>query len=325
MRNPVPGLEHSFPFDPTYGYDLERLLKVPAPEGPDDFVDFWRGTRTEAMAVPLRLEKREVSSPRASHKLFEVAFDSLDGVRIGAWVTVPKDGSRQCGAVVYHGYGGRGAPDFGLPGPAGPAIFPCARGFNLSARKDIPGDAMAHVVHGIKTRATYVHRGCVADVWAAASALLELYPKAGEDLRYLGGSFGGGMGALAVPWEDRFRTAFLDVPSFGNHPLRVTLPCTGSGAAVRRHWRKHPEVLDVLAYFDAATAAGYITIPVFVAAAVFDPAVPPPGQFAVHNAIPEPCELFTRTAAHFASPYEVPEGKKLHSRLSEWFTRPLAR
>jgi cephalosporin-C deacetylase len=325
MHNPVPGLEHSFPFDPTYGYSLEKLLAVPAPDGPADFEEFWRSTRTEAMDAPLGLEAREVPSPHPGHALFEVEFDSLGGVRIGAWITVPRKGPRHGGWVVYHGYGGRGGPDFDLPAPAGPAIFPCARGFNRSASRDIPGEAMRHVVHGIKTRETYVHRGCVADVWRAASALLTLHPEVAEDLRYYGGSFGGGMGALAVPWEDRFRTAFLDIPSFGNHPLRVTLPCTGSGASVRRHWRRHPEVLDVLAYFDAATAAQYITIPAFVAAATFDPAVPPPGQFAIYNAIPEPKELFVRTAAHFTSPYEVPEGKKLHRRLSSWFTSPVAR
>jgi cephalosporin-C deacetylase len=325
MQDPIPGLEHAFPFDPTYGYDLEKLLTVPAPDGPDDFEAFWRATREEVMAAPLRLEKREIACPVAGFALFEVEFNSLDGVRIGGWITVPRRKPHHGGSVVYHGYGGRGSADFLVPAPAGPAIFPCARGFHRSARPDIPAESMGHVVHGLKSRETYVHRGCVADVWTAASALLELFPEAAEDLRFLGGSFGGGIGALAVPWEDRFRTAFLDVPSFGNHPLRVTLPCTGSGAAVRTYWRKRPEVLDVLAYFDAATAARHISIPAFVAAATFDPAVPPPGQFAVYNAIPEPKELFVRTAAHFTSPYEIPEGRKLHQRLKAWFTSPVAR
>lgn len=325
MQHSVPGLDHGFPFDPTYGYDLERLLAVEAPEGPDDFEAFWRRTRAEAMDVPLRLESREVSCPVAGYSLFEVEFDALGGARIGAWITVPKKGPHRGGSVVSHGYGGRGAPDYLLPAPPGPAIFPCARGFNRSARKDLPAESSGHVVHGIERRETFIHRGCAADVWAAASALLALHPAAAEDLRFLGGSFGGGMGALAVPWEDRFRTVFLDVPSFGHHPLRVTLPCTGSGAAVRRRWRKHPEVLEVLAYYDAATAAQWITIPAFVAAATFDPAVPPPGQFAIYNAIPEPKELFVRTAAHFASPYDVPEGRKLHQRLAAWFSSPVAR
>jgi cephalosporin-C deacetylase len=55
----------------------------------------------------------------------------------------------------------------------------------------------------------------------------------------------------------------------------------------------------VLQYFDSATAAGHIQIPTLVAAAVFDPAVPPPGQFAVHNCLAGPKDLFARQAAHF--------------------------
>lgn len=319
MTIPDPALAHSFPFDPTYGYTAETLRQVSAPAGPPDFEDFWRATRAEALAIPLRLEKREVSSPHADYALFEVEYDSWDGIRIGAWITVPRKEPICGGWVVNHGYGGRAAPEFNLPGPMGPAVFPCARGFNRSAHAIIPGDSMRHVVHGIGSRETYVHRGCVADVWGAASALLEIFPQAAESLRYAGGSFGGGIGALAVPWEDRFQKAFLDVPSFGNHPLRVTLPCTGSGAAVRHHWLGHPNVLEVLAYFDAATAARHIAIPTFVGCAIFDPAVPPPGQFAVFNALPGPKELLVRTAAHFPSRYEASEGAALHQQVSAWF------
>jgi cephalosporin-C deacetylase len=325
MDAPVPGLEHSFPFDPTHGFSRATLLEVQPPDEPGDFVAFWRATWAEAMAAPLDLVTREIASPHADFRVWEATFASLGGVRVGAWVTAPRSGPTEGGAVVYHGYGGRSGPEFGLPGPEGPVIFPCARGFNLSAHPGIPGEAMAHVVHGLAERETYVHRGCAADVWRAASALLEMFPSVAGDLRYQGASFGGGIGALAVPWDDRFRTAFLDMPSFGHYPLRVTLPCVGSGQAIRRRWKKHPAVLEVLAYYDAAVAARHLALPVFVAAALFDPSVPPPGQFAVFNAAPEPKELFIRTAAHFSSPYEISENRRLHQRLDGWFRRPLAR
>jgi len=32
---------HPFPFDPHYGYDLDGLLQVPAPEEAEDFAAFW--------------------------------------------------------------------------------------------------------------------------------------------------------------------------------------------------------------------------------------------------------------------------------------------
>jgi len=315
LQPPVPR-EHPFPFDPTYGYDLARLLTVPAPEGPSDFETFWKRTYAETRAIPLKLARRSVVSSRDDFEVYEVEFDSLDGVQIGGWVTVPKQGRIEHGIVVGHGYGGREEPHFE---PGAVAISPCARGFNRSAQPGIPGEAFRHVLHGIKDRETYSHRGSAADLWSAASALIELYPEMAARLHYRGTSFGGGIGALALPWDERFRKAFLQVPSFGNHPLRVQMPCVGSGEAVRSYYRRHPEVMEVLAYFDAATAARWIKIPVFAAPALFDPAVPPPGQFAVCNALGGSKELFVHETGHFPSPTEVPEAQEVEKRLYSWW------
>lgn len=313
-------MKHDLPFDPTYGYNLESLLKVPAPEGPSDFADFWNQTYEKVRAIPLRIERRRIASPDAAHDLFEIEFDSLDGVRIGGWLTVPKDGTIESGFVGGHGYGGREGPGWDMPGPRPVSIFPCARGFHRSAHSIIPGNAAQHVLHGIRDRETYSHLGSAADLWCAASALIELYPQAAQNLFYHGASFGGGIGALALPWDPRFKKGFLDVPSFGNHPLRATLPCNGSGESVRQYRANHPEVMEVLAYFDSATAALHTKIPVFVAAALFDPAVPPPGQFAVYNALAGPKELYLRAAAHFAHEGEARENRKIHDRLKTFFS-----
>src|SRR5690606_36006055 len=110
-------------------------------------------------------------------------------------------------------------------------------------------------------------------------------------------------------------------PSFGNHPLRVTLPCEGSGKAVKaRYDQGDTAILDVLQYFDAATAAGFIRLPVFVAAATFDPAVPPPGQFAVYNALPGTKELYLRQSAHFTLSGNEHDDAAIHARLLRWFS-----
>jgi len=219
-------------------------------------------------------------------KIYEVEFDAWGDagpIRIGGWMTVPGDGMVDSGLVVGHGYGGCSGPELSPLIRSAAVIYPCARGFGRSALPDIPGGADLHVLHGIKSRETYVHRGCAIDLWAAAWALLELEPAASNWLCYAGESFGGGIGALAIPWEPKFKRAFLDYPSFGHHPLRLGMPCVGSGEAIRQHGgEKH---LPVLRYFDAATAATHTHIPVMVAAALFDPAVPPPGQFAVYNCL----------------------------------------
>ena len=302
--------------DPTYGYDLARLQAVPAPAGPPDFVDFWRRTYAEAMALPLNLAHRRVDTPNPAFELHEVEYDSLGGARIGAWLSVPADGRFERGVVAGHGYGGRDVPEVAPPGPAAVTISPCARGFHRSAQPAFPDDSSRHVLHGIDDRDAYSHRGSVADYWLAASALLTLYPAAARRLHYHGGSFGGGIGALLLPWDARFHRAFLDIPSFGNHPLRVTLPCTGAGEFVRRRYLRDPSVLDLLGYFDAATAARHITIPTLVAPALSDPAVPPPGQFAIYNALSCEKALFIRTEGHPTTPED---DACLWHRLAEWF------
>jgi len=64
----------------------------------------------------------------------------------------------------------------------------------------------------------------------------------------MGISFGGGIGALAVPWEPRIAPGHLNVPTFGHQSLRLQLPTTGSGSAVQTFARRHVHVAETLAY-----------------------------------------------------------------------------
>ncbi|MFE7464696.1 acetylxylan esterase [Streptomyces sp. NPDC057499] len=298
---------HDFPFDPGYGYTLQKLMEVPAPTGPDDFDAFWRARHAEAREVATEPEIGPLEEERDGVRIHGVTFTSVGGVRIGGWLALPAEGPAEHGFVIGHGYGGREAPgpEVPLPLPRSAAILPCVRGMkDRGLHEGVPDVSSAHVLHGIASRDTYVIGDCVADLWCAASALSELVPgltpqEGGPGLGYHGESFGGGLGALALPWDDRFRAGQLTVPTFGNHPLRLTLRCIGSGEAVRGYREEHPEVTEVLPYFDAATAATRLELPVLVAAALFDPSVPPPGQFAVYNALAGERELQVMDAGHF--------------------------
>jgi len=89
-------LDHDFDFDPTAGYSPEELRRVRPPEEvPDDFDDFWLECRRQAMSVPLNLSKKRIWSPDEDVELFEIFFDSLDGVRIGGWLARPKNSKRK--------------------------------------------------------------------------------------------------------------------------------------------------------------------------------------------------------------------------------------
>ena len=323
MQNPLiqpssPKFTHAFPFDPAYGYDLDALLKVYPPDEPADYSAFWQSMYSEAQKVSVAPRRKFVET-RGNFDIFDVEFTSLHGAKIGGWLTVPQSGPVTRGVVLGHGYGGRDNPDEWLPMSQAAAIYPCMRGQSRSKSAGIPEEAAGHVLHGIASRETYIHGGCAADIWCAGTALIDLVPDAAERLDYMGASFGGGIGALALPWDDRFQSAYLCVPSFGNHPLRLTMPCVGSGESVRTHYQEHPEIAETLRYFDAAIAATHIRIPTLVAPALFDPAVPPPGQFAVYNAITGPKEVFVLSAGHFEYDASKVEDQLLNESLAAFF------
>lgn len=294
-------LPHAFPFDPTGGYSPDQLRQLrPVIEEPTDFTDFWQATLTEALAAPLDWSVKPSAHPGTpDHEVFDVEFAGLLGNRIGGWLTQPRNRPVTRGLLIGHGYGGRDAPDLAPPVDDAATIQPVCSGLpTRSLHPGIPSQGMDHVLHGIDRRETYIHRHSVMDLWRAASVLHEAVPSSRPRLDYLGGSFGGGIGALALPWDDRIRSAYLCVPSFGNHPLRLQLPCSGSGESVRLLVQKRPELRSVLAYFDAALAARHTRKPVFVSAAAFDPAVPPAGQYSVFNSLAGPKELYPLTAGH---------------------------
>ncbi|MEM1059555.1 MAG: acetylxylan esterase [Verrucomicrobiota bacterium] len=302
----VESFRHRLDFDPTYGHRFADLLAVRPPENaPTDFEAFWRGLHARALAEPTEIERKPDAWASESHRLYRLRYTSLGGVRIGAWLLVPVDeASVERGVVVGHGYGGRDGPSL-IPGLEERAamLFPCARGLPALSGGAVPGiEAFAHhVLVGIEDKFTYVHGGCAADHVCAVTVLLELFPQVAGRVAYWGSSFGGGMGALFAPWEDRLNRVALGQPSFGHHPYRVTVPCTGSGAYVKERYERDPGIMDAtLRYFDAASAATHLRVPALVAPSLFDPGVPPPGQFAVFNAIPGPKTLHLSRFGHFA-------------------------
>ncbi len=274
------------------------------------------------MAAPLdwRLEPSAAKAPEG-WEVFDVSFASMAGQhRVGGWLIRPKNRPVRRGFVWTHGYGGRAEPDFNMPVEDAAVISPVCTGLpTRSPHPDFEPLSAGHVLSGIGRRETYSHRFSVMDVWRALSVLVEAVPESAARIDYIGGSFGGGIGALSLPWEPRFTSGHLCVPSFGHHPLRLGLECTGSGESVRQYVAVHPEARAVLAYFDAAVAASHIRIPVHVAAAVFDPSVPPVGQFAVHHALAGEKPLFVLTAGHFDHAGTQLENEKLAAELRAFF------
>lgn len=314
-------ITHPFDFDPTHGMTLDALRALRPPPAPPEFDAFWQARHARALSVDPR--PRLAANP-ARHPRWlvrDIAYASTDGFPIGGWLLLPRDRPIRRGLVVGHGYGGREQPDFDIPVSDTAVLFPCFRGLSRSRRPPISSDPAWHVLHDIDRPDRYILGGCVEDLWVAVSVLARLYPELAGRIGYSGISFGGGIGALALPHDRRIDRGYLEVPTFGNMKLWLSLPTTGSGQAAGRYCRAHPEAAAALALFDAATAAARIAIPMLVAVARFDPVVAPPCQFTIANALANPNhhQTVVLDAGHFEYPGMAGQHAALRGRIAEFF------
>ncbi len=278
--------DHPYDFDPAYGFRLDDLLALRPPEAPPGFDDFWRARYRRALATSPRPTLSETETQHRRWRVQDVGYTSTDDFPIGGWLLTPRRGRVRRGLVVGHGYGGRDGPDFDIPVDETAVLFPCFRGLSRSRGAAISSDPQQHVLHDIDQPDRYILGGCVDDLWLAASALERLFPEVAGRIGYAGTSFGGGIGALAIARDARIDRGHLEVPTFGNMPLWLTLPTVGSGHAAQGHVARRAGAIETLRLFDAATAATRIQVPMLIAVARFDPVVAPPCQFSVANAVP---------------------------------------
>jgi len=89
---------------------------------------------------------------------------------------------------------------------------------------------------------------------------------------------------------------------------------------VTLYHRRHPEVVEVLRFYDAAVAATLVRAPSLVVPALFDPAVPPPGQWAVANALPG-ARIEAITAGHFSAPQEAEDNRRVDAAWTAVLTQ----
>jgi cephalosporin-C deacetylase len=269
--------DHPYDFDPTYCLGVDELRAMRPPKAPPDFDDFWRARYVRALGVNPQPRLSESASSHPNWRVHDVLYTSTDEFPIGGWLMLPREGAVRRGLVVGHGYGGRDGPDFDIPVKETAVLFPCFRGLARSRRAPISSDPQWHVLHDIDKLERYILGGCVEDLWLGVSTLTELYPGLDRQIGYVGAS----VGALAIAFDRRIDRGHLIVPTFAKMPLWLTLPTVGSAHSVQTFRKTHRDVLRTLRFFDAATAATRIEIPMLLAVACFDPMVAPPCQFSV--------------------------------------------
>ena len=295
-------------------FSKEELLKIKGDTPVEGFQEFWEKQYAAARAWKCDYKvEGELWSPESDCHIYKVRFNSIDGFSIGMWVVRPAVSTG--GMISAHGYGNPSVP----PVPVSPGrtiAVPCVRGLGLSQCKEIPWLLWAHAGYGFESPEKYVITGGVRDLWIALTIMIDMFPDTAENIVCRGGSLGGGMGAMCIPWDKRIHYGDLDVPTLGGR-IVLNYPCPPQtpGETRRQKALASEEGMRIIDFCNASAAAQFIRVPTLITPALSDPSVPPPGQFAVANSIPEEFRIMRIKEAGHAAPTEA--DKAMATELAE--------
>ncbi len=283
---------------------------------PADFDDFWAAIMAEASAIPLNPSMERVPLRSTDEvDVYEIHYDSLDGLRIAGWYCVPTERylpPPYPGLLIVPGY----ISEPTLPkswaklGYAAVGVAP--RGKLRSNRHFNPGYP-GLLVHNIVDRNTYGYRGFYVDACRAVDFLLSRPEVDHGRIGVHGSSQGGALtivtaalradaitcGAAGAPYLCGFMDAIA---------LTHTYPYEEINDYLRAHPEREPAVRETLAYYDGINFAPLIRCPMLIYIGLADDVCPPETGYAVYHALGGPKEIHAYPrCAHDAGIYwEMP-------------------
>jgi cephalosporin-C deacetylase len=257
---------------------------------PDDFDAFWDDILNEVAQIPLNASMSRVSlrsTPEVD--LYEVRYDSLDGVRIAGWYCLPTHRPEKLPAIL-HVPGYIGEP--GLPKPTaklGYAIFSAAPRGKLRSNAQFNPGYPGLLTHNIVDRNTYGYRGFYIDAVRAFDFLQSRPEVDPQRIGVSGSSQGGGLTLVVSALRSQVRAAAAGVPYLCAFMDAIELTHTYPYQEIRDYLRLYPErepaVRQTLAYFDGVHFGPRITCPIIVNVGLQDNVCPPETGYAAFKTI----------------------------------------
>ncbi len=266
---------------------------------PDDFDAFWQDVLEQAARIPLNATIEPVPlrcTPEV--EVFEVHFDSLDGVRIAGWYCLPRDRPEPLPAIAYvPGYVGEPP----LPrdtAKRGYAAFSVAPRGKLRSNGQFNPGYPGLLTHNIVDRNTYTYRGFYIDAVRSIDFLLSRGEVDNDRIGVTGSSQGGGLTLAIAALRSDIRAAAAGAPYLSGMMDAIELVDSYPYHEIPDYLRMYPErteqVRNTLAYFDGINLAPRITCPIQVYLGLQDNICPPETGFALFKALgSEAKQLFT--------------------------------
>lgn len=257
---------------------------------PDDFSEFW-GSVLDALALidlNVDCEKDELRSDEKI-TVYQVFYDSLDGVRVSGWYTVPISNSKELPAILLvPGY--QSDPpipkDWSAKGYACLSVNP--RGKVRSRSQFDPGYP-GLLTHRIIDRNTYSYRGFYADAWRGVDFLLGREEVNAARIGVAGSSQGGGLTITTSAMRKEIKAASAGAPYLCGFMDAIELTDTYPYQEINDYIQAYPDrvemVENTLSYFDGISFADQISCPIMVNLGLQDNICPPETGYSLFDSI----------------------------------------
>lgn len=257
---------------------------------PDDFNRFWDDVDASLARTPAATTVyRDVRPTRDGIRVHRLEFASLDGVRVGGWLTVPDRDGPHPTVTIFPGYKSDPMPAIGWA-RRGYQVFSLAHRGKLGSTATFNPGYPGMLTHGITDKHTYAYKGVYADCMRALEVVSALSDTAGPQAVY-GYSQGGPLSLMATARRPEHVGAvvagapFLTAFAYSVLAAR-TYPYFEIPEYLAQHQQLRDTVFGTLNYFDALHVVADITCPLFMFRAGADEICPPFSTTLLHALAP---------------------------------------
>ncbi|MFO7167467.1 MAG: acetylxylan esterase [Chloroflexota bacterium] len=284
---------------------------------PDDFDAFWAEIMEAARGIPLNPALAHVplrSTPEVD--VFEIHYDSLDGVRVAGWYCVPKESylpPPYPALLLVPGYISEPTlpKSWAKMGYAAVGVAPRGKlRSNAAYNPGYPGLLTDNIVD----RNTYAYRGFYVDAARAVDFVLSRPEVDHSRIGVHGSSQGGALTiTTAALRADAITVGAAGAPYLCGMMDAAALTHSWPYEEINDYLRMYPEraeaVRETLSYFDGINFAPLIRCPMLIYLGLGDDVCPPETGYALYRALTCPAELHVYPrCAHDAGIYwEMPK------------------
>lgn len=283
---------------PSIDWPLERLVDYrPEPTARPDFDAFWCAALAESDKVPLNPAFTPLQDALPLARVYDVAFDGVDGVRVRGWFLTPREVSKPIpGVVQFIGYtGGRDYPHVlahhVLNGFCALLVDSRGQGGNTGQRLHTShGGQRGFITHGILDKEEYYYRNFYLDTVRAVEVVRRREEVDGSRIAAIGGSQGGALSIACAALSPHVKALAPDVPWLSHFRRAVDL-AVGPYEEITDFMKRFPEQIErafeTLSYFDNMNLARKVSgTHAYYSVGLWDNICPPSTVYASYNHLP---------------------------------------